>query len=239
MVGLHPDGSPPSTSIPPEPIRPGRVRLAAGELGAWVGRPWNNRGTQTYATIIAANLLWLHGANDRLATAALRTASTNLNGLGHDPVSVLITSAFWLDLPGWRAAFTLCAGMLLVLGPVERRIGTGRWLVAFAAGHVGATLVVAVGLLIGIHTGHLSPEVSRSIDVGWSYGGVCMASVLTYLLPRRMRVAYGAMLVAFVVGGLIRHPTYTQWGHLTAATIGLLIGPWVSRNATVYRTVPA
>jgi hypothetical protein len=57
----------------------------------------------------------------------------NVHHLTHDPVRVLIRSAFWLsgyELLFWAALF------LVVLAPAERWLGTSRWLLAFASGHI-------------------------------------------------------------------------------------------------------
>ncbi len=199
----------------------------------WIGRPGENRVTQTYAVLIGANSLWLREANRRLAQAALHITSTNLDRLGHDPISVLVTSAFWVAPSGWRATSTLIVAMLLVLGPIERRVGAVRWLVAFTAGHVGATLVVAIGLTVGVRSGRLDGSIAHSIDVGWSYGGMCLMGVLTYLFPQRLRGLYAGGLLGFVAIALWINPTFTAWGHLAASLIGLVVGPAIVRQRSV------
>jgi hypothetical protein len=205
------------------------ARAALLGLARWARHPWEARATQTYAVLLAANALWLHEANGRVARAALRAASTNLVQLRHDPISALLTSAVWLDQHGWHSLIVLVAAFLLVLAPLERRIGTARWLVGFAAGHIGATLIVALGLLIGVHAGLVDASVSRSVDVGWSYGGMALAAVVSYLLPRRARLPYAGVLLAAQLPPLL-HPTFTAWGHLTAVAIGLAAGPWLVRR---------
>ena len=189
----------------------------------WLGRPWNSRATQTYVTVVATIGLWVHTANARLASAALRTASTNLDRLGRDPVSVVIVSAFWIEPNGWRTVATLLIMSLVIFAPLEARIGTWRWVAVFAAGHIGSTLVVAAGLTIGIRAGRIDPAVSRTIDVGWSYGGMALVAALTFHLHQRYRWLYSGLVVAQRVA-LLRTPTFTEWGHLSSVAIGLGVG---------------
>ena len=90
------------------------------------------------------------GLTDRL----LLTESTNVHNLAHDPLRVLGASAFWVG--GTRLPWKVGVRFLLVTAPAERWLGTGRWLLAFAAGHVGATLVTVSGIA------------TASTRVGWA-----------------------------------------------------------------------
>ena len=47
-------------------------------------------------------------------------------------------------------------------------------MVAFAVGHIGATLLVAVGLTAAVELGWLPTVVSRATDVGMSYGAAAV-----------------------------------------------------------------
>ena len=188
----------------------------------WVGVPWRARGTATYFWIITATSLVQAGASARLGNAILRASSTNLNGLARNPVNVLITSALWLDKGGY---LFFAATAVLVLAPLERWLGWWRWLVAFALGHVGASLLVAVGLSVGVHTGRISPSISRVIDVGASYGTATCAALLCYLAPRRWRWLAAAGLWAVVLAALVEDANPTAWGHAAAAAIGFACYP--------------
>lgn len=189
----------------------------------WSTLCWRQPATRTYAAILAANALWLRSATGRLEGAALRAASTNLDHLARTPVTVLVTSACWSEPGGWRSALTLIGFLVLIAAPVEAWLGTWRWVVAFAAGHVGATLLVAGGLWTGIREGWVSHAVAHSIDVGWSYGGITLAALLTFRLPRRWAGPYLALLTLTRLAAL-RAPTFTEWGHLAALAIGLGLG---------------
>jgi hypothetical protein len=90
---------------------------------------------------------------------------------------------------------------LVVVAPVERRLGSPRMLGAFAAGHVGAR------------------------DVGVSYGFFGVAGLAGYLLAPRARVFYFASLLGYVVVAAVLSHTFTDFGHLAAVGIGLACYP--------------
>lgn len=206
----------------------------AKAVAAWVGRPWEPRATQTYVAIVAVTTLWASAADDRLALAALRTASTNLHGLTHQPLTVLVASAMWADPGGWRGYLGFLAAAGLVLAPVEQRLGTGRWLVAFVAGHAGATLISAGGLWLAIEAGRADRSLTRAVDVGWSYGTLTVAAVATRLAPPAARRWWAAALVAVCALSLARRPDVTAVGHALSVAIGLALAPWLTG-----RTEPA
>jgi rhomboid family protein len=72
--------------------------------------------------------------------------------------------------------------------------------IAFAAGHVGATLIVAAGLWIGIKLGATGPARLR---------------------PGRV--------IGYVVAVAALSHTFTDFGHLTAVAIGLACYPLVPK----------
>jgi hypothetical protein len=145
--------------------------------------------------------------------------STNLHQLGRIPVRVLIASAFWTN--GWWG-LALWAGLFAVIvAPVERRLGSRRTAIVFAAGHVGATLLVAAGLWIGLHLGAVDPAVAVARDVGASYGFFAVAAIAGRLLPPRQRLGYLAVLSGYVVAAAAISHTFTDFGHLAAVGIGL------------------
>ena len=205
--------------------------LRGSALAGWVGRPWESRATQTYVAIVAVTTLWSSAADDRLALAALRTASTNLHGLTHQPVTVLVSSAMWADPGGWRGYLAFLAAAVLVLAPVERRLGTGRSVAAFAAGHAGATLISAGGLWLAIEAGRADRSLTRAVDVGWSYGTLTVAAVATRLAPDGTRLSWAAVLAAVCAAGLARQPDVTGVGHALSVVIGFALGPWLTRSA--------
>jgi len=181
--------------------------------------------TTVYLLAVGATSTLLSLANDRFDDRLLLALSTNLHQLARAPVRVLVGSAFWLgDLSQlWLWAILLVA----VLAPVERRVGSRRTAAAFVLGHVGATLVVAAGLLVLVRLGEVSPVVEDARDVGASYGVVAVAALATYLLPSRLRLPYAGLLAGTLVLLAATSGTFTDFGHLAAAAIGLACYPLV------------
>src|SRR5262249_28663170 len=148
-------------------------------------------------------------SDDRLLFAF----STNLHQLGHVPVRVLVGSAFWTT--GWGELAEWIVLFSAVLAPVERRLGRRRTLLVFAAGHGGATPIVAAGLSIGVPLGAVDPSVAFTRDVGASYGFFAVAALAGYLLRPRARVCYLATILAYVVLAASLSRDFTDFGHLT------------------------
>jgi len=129
-----------------------------------IGHRWRVRSlvrtspaTTVYLLAVGATSTLLSLTNDRFDDRLLLGLSTNLHQLARAPVRVLVASAFWL---GDLSQLWLWAILLVVfLAPVERRLGSRRTVLAFALGHVGATLLVAAGLLVLVRLGEVSPVV--------------------------------------------------------------------------------
>jgi len=178
--------------------------------------------TFAYLGVLLATTAVLAASSRHGRTMLLRASSTNLDHLAHEPLRVLVASALWLQgfsIVTWALLF------VVVLAAVERALGTRRALAVFAAGHVGATLLVALGLWIGIRAGVLRPGLDATIDVGVSYGFAAAAAAFTFLLPRRARPVYAAALVGYLVFRLVAGHTYSDAGHLVALAIGY--GLWL------------
>ena len=175
--------------------------------------------TTVYLLAVGGTSTLLSLTNDRFDDRLLLGLSTNLHQLARAPVRVLVASAFWL---GDLSQLWLWAILLVVfLAPVERRLGSRRTVLAFALGHVGATLLVAAGLLVLVRLGEVSPVVEDARDVGASYGVLAVMALATYLLPRPFRLPYGALLVGSVALFAARSETFTDFGHLASVGIGL------------------
>ena len=117
--------------------------------------------TFAYLGLLLATTAVLAVSSERGRTMLLRASSTNLNHLAREPVRVLVASALWFQGPSvvtWALLF------VVVLAAVEQALGTRRALALFAAGHVGATLLTALGLWIGIRAGADLPCAASMID---------------------------------------------------------------------------
>ena len=207
----------------------GQARAGCDDSRSFLARPWSLivrariPGTLCYLGLLAVATGCLAAASSSRRHQLLEGSSTNLEHLAHAPVRVLVASAFWIE----PASFPIWAAVLLVvLGSLERRIGTKRLLIVFSSGHVGATLLSAVGIWVGIQLGTLNGSVARSLDVGVSYGLACAAAFLAGTLSWRLRLACAGALVAAVGFEAIQGRTFTDFGHGFAVAIGfsLLLG---------------
>jgi hypothetical protein len=181
--------------------------------------------TFAYLFVLAATTADLSSSSAPSDERLLAELSTNLHQLARVPVRVLVASAFWTS--GWGELFVWTALFAAILAPVERRLGWRRMTVTFAAGHVGATMIVAAGLWIGLQLAAVDPAVASARDVGVSYGFYAVAAFAAYLLSHRLRICYLAALIGYQLAAAALSHTFTDFGHLTAVTIGLACYPLV------------
>jgi hypothetical protein len=177
--------------------------------------------TVTFLVLLAftTGLLAFEGGDARLRV--LQQSSTNLDHLSRDPLRVLALSALWVSPDDLVLLVPLTAALFAA---VERRVGSRRLLGVFAAGHVGATLLAALGIWLGIRAGTVAPSVAHSLDVGISYGTYAVAAYAVTLLPRRLAVAAAGALGAWLAWAVADGRTFTDFGHLFALGIGLALG---------------
>jgi hypothetical protein len=172
-----------------------------------------------YLIVLTATTGLLSSASAQTDDRLLSALSTNLHQLARIPVRVLAGSAFWTS--GWSELALWAVLCAAVLAPVERRLGRRRTALAFAAGHVGATMVVAAGLWIAFRLGAVAPTIAVARDVGASYGFFAVAALAGYLLAQRRRSCYLSVLIGYAVAAAALSHTFTDFGHLVAGAIGL------------------
>jgi membrane associated rhomboid family serine protease len=178
--------------------------------------------------LVAVHAWMLVGLPPKLRDQVLLTHSTTLAHLRREPITVLFSSAMWTDV---SELLFLTGTALVYLGPLERWLGTWRTLLAFLAGHIGATLLLAVWLEQTVASNPAKDKVlSRTIDVGVSYGAYCCASLLAYRLrmPYRILVWFGLGTYLLYQATLADYDVavdYTAIGHLLSFGIGILLYP--------------
>lgn len=147
-------------------------------------------------------------------------------GLEHFRLWGIVTSAFWAS--GAASYLGLTVLILAVAVPVERRMGSARFLLAALATQIVGALI-AVGLAAAAKTVdsdwgfelHIGYAVGAG---GWVVGTLMVATAnMDTLWRRRIRVGVLALtIVSALFGGhlidLIR---------LAAAVVGLVVGPWI------------
>ncbi|WP_131788865.1 rhomboid-like protein [Candidatus Protofrankia datiscae] len=169
-------------------------------------------------SVTSAMLAVVHRLDQDAYQRLLRSRSTNLAGLRSRPLYVLVASAFWLE----RGTFPqTAAAVAALLAPLERVAGPRPALGVFASGHVGASLLVAGGLLLGQRAGLVGGHVTDAVDVGASYGLIACAAVLAATARAHRRWPLVGGLLAPLVLAAVHTPDFTAAGHLIAAGIGL------------------
>jgi hypothetical protein len=194
------------------------TRARPGVLGYLASAP----ATFIYLAIVATTTWVLVGVSAGTAESILHQHSSNLHELGANPVKALIRSAFLLDDYAQLASTALLA---IVLAPVERWLGTARWLVVFATGHAGATIMTGIGIWVAIRTGHASRSLETTVDVGVSYGFAAIGGILTWGLTRRRARLWAIAVGSALAIALVVSQTYTDVGHVAAFAIGLALRP--------------
>lgn len=190
--------------------------------------------TASYAALLSLTSAVFGALDYDTQAEVVRAASTNLTNLGNGHVETLLISALVQAEPG-------LPGVVPVIGALaaaELVLGWRRTLAVFVAGHVGATLVVAVALAIGALPGVVAEQVRDAVDTGPSYGtaavlgaGLLVATVRAVRRPGAKRVLWatgagvgflGALLIT--VRELAEEPSFTAWGHLLALLTGAAVG---------------
>lgn len=175
------------------------------------------RVTLAYAVALIAVSLTLTTLGQHAREVAVSRMSTNLHNLAHGRVATLVGSAF-VDGGGAVVAWLPGLVCLLALGELTWR-GRGM-LLAFAVGHVGATLIVAAGLVAAVETGWLPASVSHASDVGISYGALGILGALTAAIPPRWRPVWAGWWIGTAVAAAPA-AGFTGVGHVVALLLGM------------------
>ncbi|MFF2011877.1 rhomboid-like protein [Streptomyces sp. NPDC058195] len=216
----------PSSPAPPVRHRGTALRWLRG-IGSWIR---SAPGTYVWLAALFVTTVVARFMPPDFEEDFLRQRSTNIHELSHDPVRVLISSAFWTGgghwLP-WAFLYTVFHAT------AERWLGTLRWLAVAALAHVLATLASESVLAWAIRHGEAAPSAADTLDVGVSYALAGVVAVLTYRVPAPWRKAYAFAVLVFYGVPLITGRTFTDLGHLSAVLIGLACYPLArSRQGT-------
>jgi hypothetical protein len=191
------------------------------------------RVTAAYAAVLAVIGGMLLALGPNVQSAVVSRASTNLYNLTNGHLATLVASGFVTD---GGEIYLLLPGLVCLLALAELIWRSRGLILAFAVGHVGATLLVAVGLAVAVGTGWLPTSVAHASDVGFSYGAAAVLGGLTTAIPPRWRPAWigwwlGTALVA------ASGADFTAVGHLLALMLGMGLSPRLgsTMNWTVTR----
>jgi hypothetical protein len=175
------------------------------------------RVTMAYALALVAVSAALTALGPHTRDAVVSRMSTNLHNLAHGRVSTLVGSAFVED---GGDVFVWLPGLVCLLALGELIWRSRGLLIAFVVGHVGATLLVAVGLVAAVEAGWLPTSVARASDVGVSYGAVCVLGALTASIPSRWRAVWVGWWLGIGVTAALG-TDFTPFGHILALLLGM------------------
>ncbi|MFD6162990.1 rhomboid-like protein [Nocardia sp. NPDC060256] len=189
-----------------------------------------------YAFTLFVTWWTLRGLGDSTEHRLILSASTNLINMRHNPVQVLVASAFWTD---GGFPWTTIGSFLIVMAAAERWLGTSRWILLFAAGHIGATLLTVTGISHAIDHGIIPFKVAHATDVGTSYGFTAVLAAMAFRFRGSTRLIWAVTLIVVLVAAAYSGPSFTDYGHLCAMVIGFLIAivastvwRWIDRATT-------
>jgi hypothetical protein len=178
------------------------------------------RVTAAYAAVLVAVASTLSMLGPRVQNGVIADMSTNLYNLRRGHLDTLVGSAFVTD---GGQIYVWLPGLACLLALAELFLRGRRLVMAFALGHVGATLIVAVWLAVATSMGWLPMSVTLASDVGVSYGAAGVLGALTAAVTPRLRPAWIGWWLA--VGLLIAASgqDFTAIGHVLALTLGVLL----------------
>ena len=180
------------------------------------------RVTALYAVILAAVAEVMLHLQPQSQQAVIRHTSTNLHNLGHGHLGTLLGSAFVNDA---GPVYIWLPGLIALLALGELLWQSRRLVVAFAIGHLGATVIVAAGLAAAIAAGLLSSSLADAADVGMSYGAVAVLGTFTAAIPTRWRAVWGGWWIAVAGWAIIVGAgDFTNIGHGIALLLGMAVG---------------
>lgn len=180
------------------------------------------RVTLGYTAALLAVAAALLALGPHVRDQVILHASTNLHNLAHGRLGTLIGSAFVTES---GHIYVWLPGLFAILGLAELLWHSRRMVLAFVVGHVGATLVVAAGLVAALGAGLASWSIVNVTDVGMSYGAVGVLGALTAAIPRRWRAAWTGWWLAVAVGSAVSTlGDFTNVGHGVALVLGMVVG---------------
>jgi hypothetical protein len=184
----------------------GRTVSAVGSVGA----------TTVYAATLVAVGVIVWGLGPRVQQSLVDRMSTNLHNLTAGHLGTLVGSAFITDDGmGWWLP-----GLVCLLASAELIWRSRRLVHIFVLGHVGATLIVAVGLAFAIHIGWQPDDLMWADDVGVSYGAAAVVGALTAAVPRPARPVWAGWWLGVAILAA-RGWDFTAVGHALALMLGM------------------
>ncbi|MCU1647835.1 MAG: hypothetical protein JWN03_8110 [Nocardia sp.] len=189
--------------------------------------------TVGYVLLLIGVTVVLSAADPDVQERVIDHSSTNLHNLLNGHVGTLFSSAAVIgDTDGALSIVPLFACLLAL---AELRFGALHTMRVFLAGHIGATLVVALGLWVAVTAQWLPESIGRAEDVGISYGAVALFGSLVAVVPPRFQTAWATAWLLVAMEGVLEGRTFTNCGHLVAYGIGVALGVAMIARTPVLR----
>ncbi|MEC3920663.1 rhomboid-like protein [Nocardia sp. CDC160] len=185
--------------------------------------------TYSYVGLLILGAVALTMVSAKNETRIVLHASTNLHNLANGRFGTLFSSAFLVG-EGAATAFIIVPFLACLLALAERRFGAVRLVHTFFIGHIGATVLVAVGLWVAVESQLVPNSITMVEDVGVSYGAMAVVGALIAVLPSHRRFVWAASWLTLALGGVLVWHTFTNVGHFLALCLGLGIGRLMIRR---------
>ncbi|MFE3191073.1 rhomboid-like protein [Nocardia sp. NPDC059240] len=198
-----------------------RRRFRLGSL--WLPATYSYVGL---VTLVAVALTMVSASSE---SRIVLHASTNLHNLAKGRLGTLFSSAFLVG-EGAATAFIIVPLLACLLALAERRFGAVKLVHTFFIGHIGATVLVAVGLWVAVASHVIPSSITTVEDVGVSYGAMAVVGALIAVLPPHRRFVWAASWLTLALGGVLVWHTFTNVGHFLALCLGLGIGRLMIRR---------
>ncbi len=229
--------------------RPGRWwrarrarRRRAGSLPAmgWLlGYPRRNPVTAGYLVVLGVTWAVLRFAVPAATRGRVLAAiSTDLVNLAHRPVLPLLASLLVVDTSAGPlfTALIVGGGLAVCLAALERRVGGLRAAAYGVAGHLVATGVSLVVVVLAVRHGGYPVSVRSAPDYGVSYLAMTASAAVVAGLVRPLPLAAGGAVALLALpftdttwyGPL---PDFTTIGHVVAGLCGLALGVTLVRRS--------
>lgn len=190
--------------------------------------------TVGYVLLLVIVTMALADADADVQERVIEHSSTNLHNLLHGHVGTLLSSAAVIG--DTDSALSIVPLFACLLALAELRFGALQTVRVFLAGHIGATLLVALGLWVAVDAEWLPRSIGHAEDVGISYGAVALFGSLVALVPPRLQTAWATLWLLVAMEGVLAGRTFTNVGHLVSYGIGVALGvAMINRERVAHR----
>ncbi|WP_354642301.1 rhomboid-like protein [Kitasatospora camelliae] len=204
------------------------IRHILRRLASAVPTPRRNPFALGYLAVLLGTTLLARFGDPELVRRLQVASSSDAHNLLDHPLLALTASGLWVAGPVWMPYFW---AFLLTVAPLERRVGGLRAAGVVAAGHIGATLVSQLVVVVAVASGGQPAEALDALDIGVSYGVLAGLGAVAGLLAPPGRLLALACASALLLDQILTdRDLVTGVGHPTALLIGIACWPALRRR---------